>query len=108
MLIRKRKKEDPDIMGMAEESKSMNIPIDKVPLSNDWVKLEVIKEQISHKLIIDSCSSIDNVHAILKFSTEAPPGLDIGGRDPEGFYIKAIHPFVLNNKKISSKDGYQV
>ena len=68
----------------------------------------MIKEQISYKLVIGTCTSIESVHAILKFSTEAPPECDIKNKDPEGFYIKAVAPFYLNNERITEKEGYRV
>ncbi|CAI2387839.1 unnamed protein product [Moneuplotes crassus] len=88
--------------------KSKNQPIEKVPLSQDWLKLEVMKEQISHKLVIDTCPSIEAVHAILKFSTKAPEGSKIPEKEQEGFYIKAISPFFLNNKRITEEDDYKM
>lgn len=93
-------------LGFEKPIKSINIPIEQVELTDDLVRLEVIKEQISHKLVIDTCSS---VHAILKFWTEAPSDCydkDTIEEDEEGFYIKALSPMNLNTRLITKKDGY--
>lgn len=95
------------VIKASDTSYSVNIPIDQVELSDSDLKLEVIREQIAHKLVIDKCRSISSVHAIIRFWTETPEdSIEADVDQQEGFYIKAISPLYLNNELITQKSGY--